>query len=119
MISRLFFLQTLLLSLLCVAAYPACAETVEGKASYYADSLQGHQTANGDYYDKAAMTAAHRTLPFGTRVTVTYLRNGKSVEVIINDRGPYVDGRIIDLSGAAAAALGLQESGIGEVRLQY
>jgi rare lipoprotein A len=64
------------------------------------------------------MTAAHRTLPFGTRVRVTYPKTGKSVEVVINDRGPHVEGRIIDLSGAAARALGLTDDGTGQVRLE-
>jgi len=89
-----------------------------GEASYYADSLDGNKTASGAPYDKDAMTAAHRTLPFGTKVKVTYLKTGKSVEVVINDRGPHVKGRIIDLSRAAARVLGLIEDGHGKVRLE-
>ena len=65
------------------------------------------------------MTAAHRTLAFGTRVKVTYLNTGKTVEVTINDRGPHVKSRIIDLSGAAATTLGLKEDGIGEVEIEF
>ena len=91
------------------------AATEKGLASYYADSLHGNKTASGEPYDKNAMTAAHRTLEFGTVVTVTYPKTGKSVEVRINDRGPHVKDRIIDLSGAAAAKIGLTDSGIGEV----
>jgi peptidoglycan lytic transglycosylase len=98
------------------AGLPATVE--EGVASYYDDSLHGNETASGEAYDKNAMTAAHRTLPFGTRVRVTYPKTGKSVEVVINDRGPHATGRIIDLSGAAAKALGLIDDGTGEVRLE-
>ena len=90
----------------------------EGEASYYADSLHGNKTASGAPYDKNAMTAAHRSLPFDTRVKVTYLKTGKSVEVVINDRGPHAKGRIIDLSRAAAQAVGLVEDGHGKVRLE-
>ncbi|MEM9255552.1 MAG: septal ring lytic transglycosylase RlpA family protein, partial [Pseudomonadota bacterium] len=97
----------------------ACAETERGVASFYADSLQGNPTANGDRYDKDALTAAHLTLPFDTEVTVTYPKTGKSVVVVVNDRGPYVEGRIIDLSRAAATAIGLTEDGVGEVVIKY
>ena len=90
----------------------------EGEASYYADSLDGNKTASGELYDKTKMTAAHRDLAFGTKVKVTYLRTGKSVTVTINDRGPHVKGRIIDVSGAAAKALGMVEDGHGKVRLE-
>ena len=87
-----------------------------GIASYYADSLAGNLTANGDRYDPQAMTAAHRTLPFGTVVDVVR-RDGRSVRVRINDRGPFVDGRVIDLSRAAATALGMIREGIVDVAL--
>jgi rare lipoprotein A len=80
--------------------------------------LDGNRTASGVPYDKDAMTAAHRSLPFGTKVKVTYLKTEQSVEVVINDRGPHVKGRIIDLSGAAAKALGLVEDGHGKVILE-
>ena len=93
----------------------ASADVQEGEASYYADSLSGNKTASGEPYDKNAMTAAHRTLPFGTKVKVTYLKTGKSVEVVINDRGPHVKDRIIDLSGAAAKKIGLVDAGHGKV----
>ena len=76
------------------------------------------QTASGQPYDKNALSAAHRTLAFGTRVRVTYLKTGQSVEVVINDRGPHAKGRIIDLSGAAAKQLGLIDAGHGKVRLE-
>ncbi len=106
---------------LCLGIYgtAALAETERGLASYYTDSLDGNKTASGEPYDKQAMTAAHRTLDFGTLVTVTYIKTGKSVEVRINDRGPHVAERLIDLSGAAAAEIGLRENGIGEVTIEY
>ena len=89
-----------------------------GTASYYADSLQGNPTASGEAYDREALTAAHRTLEFGTRVEVTNLDNGKSVVVRINDRGPHTDDRLIDVSEAAAEELGLLDSGTAEVSLE-
>ena len=96
----------------------ASADVQEGEASYYADSLSGNKTASGEPYDKNAMTAAHRTLPFGTKVKVTYLKTGQSVDVVINDRGPHVKSRIIDLSGAAAEKIGLIDAGHGKVRVE-
>ena len=96
----------------------ALAEPQEGVASYYADSLHGNLTASEEPYDKDAMTAAHRTLPFGSSVRVTNLDNGKHVVVIINDRGPHVQSRIIDVSGAAARQLGLLDSGMAKVRIE-
>ena len=108
------FLCAVLLPLHAISA----AEVLEGEASYYADSLQGNKTASGEPYDKNALTAAHRSLPFGTKVKVTYLKTGQSVTVVINDRGPHEGGRIIDLSGAAAAKVGLKEAGHGKVRLE-
>ena len=90
----------------------------EGVASYYANSLDGNKTASGDVYDKGAFTAAHRSLPFGTKVRVTSLETGKSVEVVINDRGPYARDRMIDLSRAAADKIGLIDAGHAKVRLE-
>ena len=91
---------------------------MEGIASYYGAELHGRRTASGVPFDMYAFTAAHKTLPFGTRAKVTYLATGKSVVVEINDRGPYVPGRIIDLSAAAAKAIGLYANGIGKVRIE-
>ncbi len=88
------------------------ATTQTGVASWYGPGFHGRKTASGERYDQNAMTAASRTLPLGTRVKVTNLENGKTVEVTINDRGPYVDGRIIDLSRAAARKLGFRKAGI-------
>ena len=92
-------------------------EAEEGVASWYGPGFDGKLTANGEVYDEDAMTAAHPSLPFGTRVRVTLVATGRSVVVRINDRGPRYD-RAIDLSRAAGMALGLIEGGIGEVRLQ-
>jgi rare lipoprotein A len=83
-----------------------------GIASYY---WQGQMTASGARFNPSAMTAAHRTLPFGTRVLVTNHSNGRSVTVTINDRGPFIKGRIIDLSKAAAGAIGMQGQGLARV----
>jgi len=89
-----------------------------GEASWYGAQHQGKQTASGQIFDPAQFTAAHRTLPFGSRVKVTNLANGRSVEVEINDRGPVAENRIIDLSQAAAKALGIMQSGTTTVRLE-
>jgi len=89
----------------------------EGVASWYGPGFHGNQTANGERYDQNALTAAHRTLPFNTVVRVVNLNNGKSVDVRINDRGPFVDNRIIDLSRAAASRIDMIDSGLAPVRL--
>lgn len=89
-----------------------------GVASYYADRHHGKQTASGEFFDMHAYTAAHRTLPFGTMLKVTYLANKRSVVVRINDRGPYVKGRVIDLSLAAAEQLQMVNRGLGQVKLE-
>ena len=113
-----FLLTIATLTLSLGLALTASAETLRGQASYYADSLQGEKTASGEPYDNNAMTAAHPTLPFGTVVRVTYLKTGKTAEVTINDRGPHVKNRIIDLSGAAAQRLGLMDDGVGAVEIE-
>ena len=110
--------------------FPACAHASLGKGSvpgdfeeglacYYSDKLHGNKTANGEIYDKTALTAAHRELPFGTVVRVTNLENRRTVEVRINDRGPFSSRkRIIDLSREAAKRLDMIQSGIVEVRVE-
>lgn len=90
----------------------------EGRASWYGDKHHGQQTASGEVYDKNALTAAHRTLPFGTRVRVTNLENSQSVELTVTDRGPYVRNRLIDVSEAAAKQLGFTKDGVARVRVQ-
>lgn len=100
-------------SLLLAANFPArkpdyCEATPlqTGIASVYAYELHGRQTANGEIFNHDALTAAHLTLPFGTRIKVRHPKTGRDIVVTINDRGPYVDGRVIDLSDAARRALG-------------
>ncbi|RAW08702.1 septal ring lytic transglycosylase RlpA family lipoprotein [Halomonas elongata] len=91
----------------------------KGVASYYSDRFQGRTTASGVPFDQKALTAAHKSLPFGTKVLVTRRDNGRQVEVMINDRGPYVDGRVIDLSKSAARELGMLGRGVAPVELSY
>ncbi len=86
-----------------------------GKASWYGPGFHGRRTASGERFDTNELTAAHRTLPFGTRVRVVNKKTGQSVVVRINDRGPYAHGRVIDLSRASAQAIGI--SGVGSVEL--
>ncbi len=90
----------------------------EGNASFYGGKFHGRKTASGAIFNKHAMTAAHRNLPFGTRVRVTHVHNGRSVVVTINDRGPFVKSRIIDVSRAAAEQLGMVQQGVARVRLE-
>jgi len=92
--------------------------TQRGKASFYARMHHGQRTANGEAHDQNSLVAAHRSLPFGTRVRVTNLSNGKQVIVRINDRGPFVRGRIIDLSRAAAKRIGMLDQGVARVRIE-
>ena len=89
-----------------------------GSASYYAHRFHGRRTASGERYDEGALTAAHRTLPFGTRVQVTNLENDRSVVVRINDRGPHRRGRVLDVSRRVARELGFLGEGIANVRLE-
>lgn len=89
-----------------------------GVASYYAHAHHGRRTASGERFDMMAMTAAHRTLPFGTRVRVTNLANGRRAVVRINDRGPFKGRRVLDLSLAAARELGMVGTGTARVRLE-
>lgn len=83
-----------------------------GKASWYGSAFHGRKTASGERYDRRSLTAAHRTLPFDTVVRVTNLRNGRRVQVRINNRGPFIRGRIIDVSERAAAILGMRRAGV-------
>lgn len=90
----------------------------EGTASFYSKQFHGRKTANGETFNMNQLTAAHPSLPFGTWVKVTNLSNGKDVVVRINDRGPYVKGRIIDLSAGAANKLGILKTGITQVKVE-
>jgi rare lipoprotein A len=102
----------------CVFSISVYGQIQEGKASYYADKFEGRSTASGEKYKHTKFTAAHKSLPFGTKIKVTNIKNNKSVEVRINDRGPYVDGRIIDLSKSAAEQLGFINDGIVDVKIE-
>lgn len=99
------------------AVFNSGEQIQEGVASWYGPGFHGKKTANGETYDQSELTAAHRTLPFNSIVRVTNTRNGRSVVVRINDRGPYVQGRIIDLSKAAADQLDMVGPGLAHVRL--
>jgi rare lipoprotein A len=96
----------------------AFGQVQTGKASFYADKFEGNPTASGEKYKHSKLTAAHRTLPFGTRVKVTNLGNSKTVEVIVNDRGPFVEGRVIDLSRSAAQELDFINAGLADVKVE-
>jgi rare lipoprotein A len=91
---------------------------MRGKASWYGPRFHGKKTATGEIFDQQKLTAAHKTLPLGTKAIVTNLENGNTVEVEINDRGPYVPGRVIDVSYAAAKQLGILKSGVAPVEVQ-
>jgi rare lipoprotein A len=101
-----------------VPVQPVVSATETGNASWYGDPYHGRRAASGEIYDMEQFTAAHRTLPFQTWVEVTNLSNGRQVAVRINDRGPFVDGRIIDLSLAAARAVDMVRAGVAPVRLR-
>jgi len=97
---------------------PRWVRPFKGRASWYGPRFAGRRTASGERFDPRKLTAAHKTLPLGTRVRVTNLHNGRSVLVRINDRGPYVGGRVIDLSQAAARQLGMLRRGVASVIVQ-
>jgi rare lipoprotein A len=98
-------------------AAPSIPATMQGVASWYGEEFAGRTTANGEIFDPRSLTAAHRTLPFGTLLDIKNLKTAQSVRVRVNDRGPYIGNRIIDLSYAAAQKIGLIEPGIGEVQI--
>ncbi|ARS36967.1 septal ring lytic transglycosylase RlpA family protein [Pontibacter actiniarum] len=105
----------------CASSAPAFGEkgyTEQGKASYYARKFQGRKMANGDRYRRGKLTAAHKTLPFGTKVKVTNLQTKETVKVKITDRGPFVSGRVVDLSEAAAKRVGMLKAGVVPVRVK-
>lgn len=100
-----------------VSNQPLIANFFGGRASWYGPGFHGRRTANGEIFNQNALTAAHPSLKFGTRVKVTNLNNNRSVVVRINDRGPYAGGRVIDLSAAAARSLKMIKSGVAPVRV--
>ena len=97
---------------------PEVVKVITGEASWYGPGFYGNRTANGEVYKPGTMTAAHRTLPFGTKVRVTNLLNGRTAVIRINDRGPFIYHRVIDLGHGAASDLGLIASGIAQVKLE-
>ncbi|GGD29351.1 septal ring lytic transglycosylase RlpA family protein [Aureimonas glaciei] len=99
-------------------AEPATVRTISGPASWYGPGFHGRKTANGERFNQNALTAAHRTLPFGTKVRVTCKTSGKSVTVRINDRGPFHGNRVLDLSRGAASKIGIIGSGVGRVKIE-
>jgi rare lipoprotein A len=111
-------MKNLLSILLYLSVASAMAQVQVGKASFYADKFEGSPTASGEKYRASRLTAAHKTLPFGTKVRVTNLANNESVVVTINDRGPFVEGRIIDVSKSAAERLSFFNQGTAEVKLE-
>ena len=116
----IFMSKNIILSFLILLLLNSCGYTTrKGIASYYADFYEGRTTANGEKFRQNKITAAHKTLPFGTIVKVTNLANNKTVVVRINDRGPYIKGRIIDLTKAAAKEIDMIGAGISKVKIRY
>lgn len=113
-----FFMTALLALPVLAQAGDSRVEIGTGMAGYYGAELGGSRTASGERFDPAAMTAAHRTLSFGSRVAVTNLANGQEVVVRINDRGPWGKSRIVDVSYAAAKQLGMHRTGTAKVKLE-
>lgn len=109
------------LSIVIILLFTACQPRIyqSGKASYYADKFEGRKTASGKIFQQNKLTAAHKTLPFGTKVKVKNLKNGKKVKVTINDRGPFIEGRIIDLSKKAARKINMTRDGVVDVKIKY
>jgi rare lipoprotein A len=125
-------IQVLALALLLVLGFFSCKtasspsrkgntgmSTETGMASFYANKHNGKKTASGERFQNTKLTAAHQTIPFGTMVKVTNLSNGKTVEVRINDRGPFAKGRIIDLSRSAAKKIDMIDAGVTKVKIEY
>src|SRR6478735_5424662 len=118
----MFFLKSVFYTALLLIAVVlfgcASAYTETGKASYYSNKLEGRKMANGDKYRPGKLTAAHKTLPFGTRLKVTNLESGKSVKVKVTDRGPFSPGRVVDLSYKAAKKVDLVQAGVAPVKIK-
>lgn len=100
------------------ASADASSGTETGLAAVYSDRLNGHRTASGKRYHRNALTTAHKTLPFGTRIKVTNVKNHRTVELVVNDRGPKQAGRVLDVSVAAARKLGISRHGMAEVSVE-
>ena len=116
--ANLFAGKMLMIVILCCFATNLDAQTLTGKASYYGGAFHGRKSASGKIYDMYKYTCAHKSLPFGTMLKVTNKKNGKTVTVEVTDRGPYVKGRIIDLSVAAAMDLDMMKAGVADVEAE-
>lgn len=112
------YLAISLASLILACGSSKSTFTQSGPGSYYADKFDGRRTASGDTYRPGQLTAAHNTLPFGTKLKVTNTRNGHSVKVVVNDRGPHVKGRIVDVSKKAARKLDLLDTGVAPMQIK-
>lgn len=118
-LSRIFLCAFIAFSFLFTPTAFGQSKKVEyGKCGYYSDALQGRKTSSGEKYDKNAYTCAHKSLPYGTRVRVTRMDNKKSVLVRVNDRGPYIEGYVVDVSRKAANAIGLIRDGVTRVKVE-
>ena len=118
LVVSVFVLMALIAGCGCMLGMPRKGRPQIGMASWYGKKYHGRLTANGEIFDMYRLSAAHRKLPLGTRVKVTNLKNRKSVVLKVNDRGPYIRGRILDLSYAAAKALGSVEDGVVKVKIE-
>ncbi len=116
-LTKVFFTLATILALFTLSTLSLSAQT-QGKASYYSNRLHGRRVSDGTRYHKDSLTCAHRTLPFGTLLKVTNKANGKEVVVKVNDRGPFLKGRVVDLSMAAARELGMVSSGVASVTVE-
>ena len=117
-LSRITLASSTLALLLSACGTSKSTFTQSGQGSYYADKFAGRPTASGTPYRPGKLTAAHNTLPFGTKIRVTNTRTGRSVKVVVNDRGPHVKGRIVDVSKKAARKIGLTQAGVAPVQLK-
>ena len=118
LILTMFFIVTMALASSAMAQAPKAGDKETGLAAVYSDVMDGHVTASGQLYDKSKLTAAHKTLPFGTKIKVTNTKNNRSVVLRVNDRGPVQAGRILDISPAAAARLRISSKVMREVTLE-
>jgi rare lipoprotein A len=118
MLKRKLMLAVLGSALFGLPSGSAHAFKQNGMASYYGPGMQGRKTASGERFNQAAFTAAHRTAPFGSRLQVTNTANGRSVIVRVNDRGPFIRGRVVDVSTVAARQLGIVGRGVARVRVE-
>lgn len=118
-VSNKAFYILLLIFTMSVASCGPAKKVEKGEASFYHNKFRGRKTASGEKFRQYKRTAAHKTLPLGTKVKVTNLRNGKKVRVTINDRGPFIEGRIIDLTRKAARKINMLDDGVAPVKIEY